>query len=319
MNLAFSTLAPVAMLVLLGVALRTWHFLPPAFFAQLNRFVFWIALPAVLFAKTACASLATGPAARATAAILLANLAIAAVAAAIALAMRLPLPTLRSFVQGAFWGNYSYVGLPVIFFAIPDESSHPAILLALAGISIGTNIGAVLLLTPYEREAGAEGRWRILRAASRAFAAVARNPLVVSSALGVCAAALRAKAGVEIPASLDRALKALGDMSMGGALVALGGSLETRRLRGVLGLSAMSSLLRLVACPLLCLAAARLLGLTGDLLVAVVLFAAAPAAVSSYVMADQMDADRTLSGAIVVLSTIAALPTMAAALALSAG
>ena len=313
MELAFSTLAPVVILVVLGFALRAFKFLPAAFFTQLNRLVFWVALPAVLFIETAQARLATGAAARTAGAMLLANLLVALLAAIPALCMRLPAPTFRAFVQGAFRGNYSYVGLPVVFFAMPDESSHPAILLALAGLTIVNNMWAVLLLTPFEKGAKDMG---FAAVALRAVAAIFKNPLVVSCVLGVAASALKARAGWDVPDCMAKALKATGGISMGGALIALGAGLELDRLRGVIGLAAGSTFFRLVACPLLGLLTTRLLGVSGDLRLAALLFIATPAAVASYVMADQMNADRELAGSIVVLSTIVALPTMAAVLAM---
>ncbi len=313
MNLAFSTLAPVVLLVVLGFALRIWKFLPAQFFTQLNRLVFWVALPAVLFIETAQAQLATGDAARTAGAMLLANLIVAIDAWLAVCWMHLPLPTLRSFVQGAFRGNYSYVGLPIVFFAIPDNRSHPAILLALAGLTIVNNMGAVLLLTPFEKKEGGESA-SVAAVILRAIAGIFRNPLVIACILGVVASAMKAHCGVELPESLARALKAAGGISMGGALIALGAGLELGRLRGVFGLAALSCAFRLIACPLLGLLTTRLLGIDGDLRLAALLFISTPAAVASYVMADQMDADRDLAGSIVVLSTIAALPTMAAVL-----
>ena len=313
MNLAFSTLAPVVLLVVLGFALRAWKFLPALFFAQLNRLVFWVALPAVLFIETAQARLATGDAARALAAIILANM-LAAVLSWLAVCRgRLPPPTLRAFVQGSYRGNYSYVGLPLIFFAIPDKASHPAVLLALAGLTITNNTSAVLLLTPFEKNKGGKGASAVA-VILRSVAGIFKNPLVISSMLGVVAAVLKARCGLEIPQSLARAINAAGGISMGGALMALGAGLELGRLRGVVRLAALASAFKLAVCPLAGLLTVRLLGIEGDLRLASLLFLATPTAVSSYVMADLMDADRDLAGSIVVLSTVAALPTMAALL-----
>ena len=57
----------------------------------------------------------------------------------------------------------------------------------------------------------------------------------------------------------------------------------------------------------------------GDLRTIVLLYLACPAAVTSYVMADQMGADKDLAGAIVVLSTFYAFPAMAVVLLLTHG
>ena len=49
----------------------------------------------------------------------------------------------------------------------------------------------------------------------------------------------------------------------------------------------------------------------GDNLLIAVLFAATPTAVASFVMADQMGADRNLAAAVIVVSTLLAFPALA--------
>ena len=327
MDIVFGILSPVVLLVALGFALRAGRFLPATFFAQLNRFVFWVALPAVLFRETAQAPLSMGAAARTAGAVLSANLATLLLSWAAGAAMRLPGPTLRSFVQAGFRGNYSYVGLPVVFFAITDEAARSVALLALAMVSLVNNAAAVVVLTAGEEGDVRGGDGRAAKAAApagggipgavaRGAKRIAANPLVVSSALGVAFSVLHARTGCALPGFLDHTLKGAGDISMGGALIALGASLEPGRLRGVLPLAAAATLFRLAICPLLTVAAAMALGLPGVHRLAALLFSSCPCAVASYVMADQMGADRELAGAAVVLSTLCAVLSLATVLLL---
>ncbi|MGI6495333.1 MAG: AEC family transporter [Kiritimatiellia bacterium] len=308
METVFNTLVPVVLLVVLGFALRAGGFLPALFFSQLNRLVFWVALPAVLFLETARAQVAAGAATRMAAAMFAANVLTALVAWGAGAAMRLPAPSMRAFVQAAFRGNYAYVGLPVVFFALPEDAGRSSVIyLALALLTIVNNMLAVAVLTPFER--GGESLWKLL---ARTAAKMLANPLVISCFLGVLAAFLRIRFGLGIPDCLARAVRATGNMSMGGALIALGAGIAPERLRGLLPRAAAATALRLVVCPLLGLATTAMLGVVGDLRLAALLFIATPAAVASYVMADQMGADRELAGAVVVLSTLCALPTLAA-------
>ena len=48
-------LAPIFLLIGLGLFLRRQGFASEEFFRNLNRLIYWIALPALLFAKTASA------------------------------------------------------------------------------------------------------------------------------------------------------------------------------------------------------------------------------------------------------------------------
>jgi predicted permease len=52
-------------------------------------------------------------------------------------------------------------------------------------------------------------------------------------------------------------------------------------------------------------------GVTGDARLIALLYLASPCAVTSYVMADQMGADKDLAGSAIVLSTLFCLPVMA--------
>ena len=56
---------------------------------------------------------------------------------------------------------------------------------------------------------------------------------------------------------------------------------------------------------------ARTAGFNRELLLVALLFLASPCAVTSYVMADQMGADKELAGSAIVLSTLLCLPVMA--------
>ncbi|MEZ4770493.1 MAG: hypothetical protein R2844_18950 [Caldilineales bacterium] len=48
-------LAPIFLLIGLGLLLRRQGFAPESFFRQLNRLIYWVALPALLFSKMASA------------------------------------------------------------------------------------------------------------------------------------------------------------------------------------------------------------------------------------------------------------------------
>ena len=68
--------------------------------------------------------------------------------------------------------------------------------------------------------------------------------------------------------------------------------------------------LKLLAMPAIGYAIARAAGFGGELLVVALLFLASPCAVTSYVMADQMGADRELAAAAIALSTLLCMPVM---------
>jgi hypothetical protein len=54
--LVVNTIAPIALVILLGAILRRSGFASEKLFLETNRLVFWVGLPCLLFEKTASAA-----------------------------------------------------------------------------------------------------------------------------------------------------------------------------------------------------------------------------------------------------------------------
>jgi len=211
-------------------------------------------------------------------------------------------------MQAAMRGNLAYTALPVILYAFGERSRAAAVAtFALAPAIPFYNVWAVLILTA-DPASGAAGR----RARLRTALAVLRNPLIIGCLLGV----LTLKSGARLPQGLFNALNALGQAALPCALLALGAGLTPTRMRASFGPAMAGTALKLLAMPAIGYAIARAAGFGGELLVVALLFLASPCAVTSYVMADQMGADKELAGSAVALSTLLCLPVMAVLLLL---
>jgi len=81
--------------------------------------------------------------------------------------------------------------------------------------------------------------------------------------------------------------------------------------KGQGSLACRAAFFKVAISPLIGYTIGRALGLEGDYLLIAVLLSATPTAVASFVMADQMGADRDLAAAIVVVSTLLAFPALA--------
>ncbi len=306
-NTVLQSLVPVFLVIALGTGLRRYGFLPAGFFEQLNRLVFWVGLPALLYNEIAGAAIHGTDALRVT--VLLTGVAAATIVlgALLARLLHYPTPSLRAFVQAAFRGNLAYVGLPVVVYALgADPALRTVAILAMAPAILFYNVAGVLVLMPLGSGSGASRVWR-------AVAAVARNPLILACAAGLAAAAT----GFKLPAGLNRTVETIGRLGLPGALLSLGAGLTLARVRGNFGRASLAAVLKVAAAPALGWLAAPLCGLHGDLRTLTLLYLATPVAVASYVMADQMGADRDLAGAAIVLSTLYAFPAMGVILLLN--
>jgi hypothetical protein len=289
-----NTLAPVFAVIALGAVLRRTGFLSDDLLRGLNRVVYWVALPALLFGKIATAQ-EIGPAAGTTFLIALAGTAGAILVGYGAVrALRVPGRSAGTFVQAAFRGNLAYVGLPVILHAFDGNPQAEALaVLTLAPLVPIYNVSAVVALLA--------SRHRLNGAAARQMGfQIVTNPLLLACLAGVAASL----GGLRLPVAAERTLDVLADLTLPAALLAVGGALVRARLAGRVVHSLAASVVKLGVAPTVGLLTARLLSAGhNETFVALVLLAC-PTAVASHVLADQLGGDGELSAATIALSTV---------------
>jgi len=304
-GMVLNSLAPVFLTMAVGVLLRRLRFLPEGFFGGLNQLAFWVCLPCMLFTEIARCQVAGGAVLGATGIVALALIPVLLVAWALARALRVPPASRSAFLQGAYRGNLAYVGIPVIACALSGNVQAAGLAaLIMAPITPLYNVVGVLLLLPRNNDGN------VWQRARPTLLAIATNPLIIGCLLGLAAFAWR----LTLPVMLGKTVEILGKAGLPTALLALGASLTFERVKGHFFLASVSSLIRVAIGPLIGWGLVAAFGITGDLRTITLLYLACPVAVASYVMADQMGADKDLAGAIVVLSTIYAFPAMAAVL-----
>ena len=135
---------------------------------------------------------------------------------------------------------------------------------------------------------------------------IAKNPLIIASVLGVAFNLLN----IPLPSAVHKTITDLGKVATPLSLVALGASFTFAsaaafRKQLIVGVSG-----KLVVCPLIMVTLAVLLGLRAEMLVPVLIFFAAPTAVSSFPMAQQMDGDGELAASLVVFTSTLSILTI---------
>jgi len=312
-----NTLTPIIVLVVLGAILRVTGFYDSAFCRELNRLVYWVGVPCLLFTKTAQSTVPLDTAIRLFLCLVLVTFILVLLGYSSGWLLRLPGPSLGAYVQGAFRGNYVYVGLPVILYALspmshnPDPHTASLAVLAIAPLIPASNVVAVVVLL-LGQPRGAASWNRYLR---RVVKSVISNPLLIACVAGLS----YLLTGWELPAVVERSCSLIGQMALPLALLSTGASLSFSSLRGGKAATATASLLKVVAAPLLGLLLAPLFDLHGQELVIVLIYLACPTAVVSFVMAEQLKADHVLTGNIILVTTILAMPGLALILLLSSG
>lgn len=284
MNTALA-LFPDFALILLGYALRRWMSLGEHFWSGLEKLVYFVLFPALLFNAITRTPLSF-------AAVPLIGVGSATMAGAMLLAL-LARPILAltplsfaSQFQCAFRFN-SYIGLAVA------AKLHGAAGIAAMGLLAGgmvpfANLAAVWMLARH----GTTSVWREL----------ARNPLLLST----LAALLWNLAGLSVPAPVEHFLGRLAEAAIALGLLAVGAALK---LRGTLGSSGRAGAayflaVKLVAMPAIALFVARLIGLTGIHFDVLLAFSALPTASSAYILAQRMGGDGARVAWLISASTL---------------
>jgi len=295
---------PVFLVIGLGFGLRRTALIDANFLFQLNRLIYYVALPALLFYKIATADFAASFNGMLVLGVVLSLVVAFALSYVYAWLRSYPPAARGTFCQGAFRGNLAYIGLAIVFNAYGEEG------LAQAGILLGflvptLNLLAILALTLPHRQQRGQGRG--LRFWLEQLAA---NPLIVASFAGIVWSFFH----LPIPVIVDRALHIVAGMALPLALLAIGGTFSLERLRGDLGRALLATGSKIVGLPLLTAGVLQLLGVGGQELAIGVLFAGTPAATATYIMAQQMRGDAELAGSIIMLSTLFSVVTYTVAL-----
>ena len=284
---------PVFLVIGLGFVLNWIRFVDGSFIVQLNRLIYYIALPALLFYNIAVADFSAS----------FNSLLLIGLLATVFLTFLLSYgyAVLRgysaevrgSFCQGAFRGNLAYIGLALVFNAFGEDG------LATAGILLGfivpffNFLAIIALLLPHRQHDERMGVAFWLRQLSY-------NPLIIASFAGI----LWSFSGVPMPKVLDKSLDIVAGMALPLALLAIGASFSLEKLRGDLSKALIATSIKIVWLPLCTAILLLLLGIRGRDLAIGVIFAGTPTATAAYIMAQQMKGDAELSGSIIMLSTL---------------
>jgi predicted permease len=299
-SVVLTSILPVCLLMVLGAGLYRSGFLPEAFFGHLNRLGFWILLPCLLFSTIAKAPEQAGGIGLQIGLLLCAcAVAVTPLAWLTAKAMKLPDGSVRALTQAAMRGNLAYTALPILIYTFGEKTPEASIAaFALAPTIPFYNFWAVLIL--------AHTKERRSKRIASTLVTILRNPLIIGCGLGI----FFMKTGLPLPAYLFKVTEELGRAALPCALLALGAGLTPASLRVSVRPALAAASLKLLAMPLLGFLFARAAGFEGHTLLIALLYSASPCAVTSYVMADQMGADKQLAGSAIALSTLLCLPIM---------
>ena len=285
-----SLLAPDFALIALGFGMRRWSQFSEAFWTGLEKAVYFVFFPALLFKALAQSHIEVGSAT----ALLETGFAATLVGIALAYAARAFFRASAIAHASAFQCGFrfnSYVGFAVLGRLYAETGI--AAMAILQGLMVTlVNVVAV---------------WALARHAKAGFIAeLVRNPLIIAT---VCGIAYNVS-GLPLPTIAADTLTLLAQAALPLGLIAVGASIKSADATQNTGLTVYLTAVKLLALPAAAWLVAGEIGLTGVYRDAAVLFAALPASPSSFILASRMGGDGALVARILTVQVIAAAATL---------
>ncbi|WP_244816673.1 AEC family transporter [Caballeronia sp. Lep1P3] len=298
---------PVFGLIFAGYACRKLNKLGPAAASELNRFVVYLALPALLFDTMARTPLRMLDQPAFIAVFGIGSAVVFVLTLAVRLMQSRPLADASIDGLNAGYPNTGFVGLPLCLLAFGNASLAPAVIATIMTVCVMFGVAIVLI------ELGLQTESRLSATLWRVAKSLGKNPLLIAPVAG----ALMSGAGIAVPKGGEALIKLLGGAASPCALVALGLFLgakgEARNARTTSALVA----LKLLAQPLLTWwLAFHLFALPPLWAKTAVILSALPTGTGPFMLAEFYRRDGSVTSSTILFSTVLSLVTVTVCLGL---
>ncbi|MBB3926617.1 hypothetical protein GGR43_002337 [Sphingobium jiangsuense] len=309
MSGTFFSILPVFAIILIGYLAACWGAVPASVNRDLNRFVVWIALPALMFHIVATTDWHQLWDVDFVIASLAGSLITLALGTGIGRLRGLSIADMAVDGLNASYSNSAYIGLPLFLLAMGPRAAPYVIIGATVTLMAQFACGVVLIELGHHRHLG------VGHALGKAATSMARNPVLVGPVLGF----FWWLTGWTLPAPLEQCTRMLGAAASPTALVAIGLFLAERPLveavsnRFVLMLTAA----KLIFHPAItALIAYPLLGMSSFTAAMVVAIAALPTGTGPFMVAAFYARDGKVTSGTILLSTMLSVLSLTAILSL---
>ncbi|WP_321490135.1 AEC family transporter [uncultured Hyphomonas sp.] len=302
---------PIFALILTGWGARRLRVMGPTAVSEINRFVVYLALPALLFDIMANAD----PKDLWQPGFIIAFAAgcLFVFILTVLLRRRKGAHLADAAIDGlnASYANTGFMGFPLLLAVVGSAAMSATLIATIVTVCVLFAIAMVLIESSLQ--AGASRR----AVAWRTFLSLARNPLLLAPAAGF----IVMLAGFQLPSAFDKYLKLLGAAASPCALIALGlfladksGSTSSAHRRS----EAVLAALKLVAQPAVTwVIAFPVLGLPQAMAQTAVLLAALPTGTGPFMLTEYYSRDGLLTARTILTTTVLSIVTLSAYLALS--
>lgn len=194
-----------------------------------------------------------------------------------------------ALLQGLFRSNFVIFGIPITESLFGSEKVGVAALLIAVIVPL-FNILSVLALETFR---GGKPDFRKISIG------IIKNPLIIASCLGVLTLLLK----IKIPTAIEKTISDVSKIATPLSLILLGASFKFDNIKKYLKQTTIAVVGKTILTPCIILPICIMFGYRGVELSTLMIIFAAPTAISSFTMAQQMDSDSDLAGQIVVFTS----------------
>ena len=298
-NLIFSlnAMMPLFLLMVIGMVLRHFGIVNAQTANGMNKFVFTIGIPVLLFNDLATADLSHEWDPGFIVFCFAATLAGIVVSYLFSLLFR-KTRFQGEFVQAAYRSSASLLAIGVMQNVYGSAGIAPLMVIGAVPLY---NVMAVVILV-FMRPRGTVDNVVPAHPASISSAVrdICKNPIILGIVFGLIWAALR----IPMPTIMARTVSSVANTATPVGFVAMGVLFDAKKAFGVRGPALLATFLKLVGLVALTLPVAYAFGMHGQRLVAVLVMMGSATTLSAFVMARSMGHEGTLTSSVVMLSTL---------------
>lgn len=287
---------PLLLMMLVGVLVRRCGLADENVLRRIDAIAFRIFLPVLLFQNLYTVDLAQAFDPKLMGYTILCVFAVFALSMALIPRWEKDSKKCAAIVQANIRSNFLIFGLAIAVSLYGESRTGPVALLGSVFVPLSNALAVVVL--EYFRQGKVNTKQIAL--------SIVKNPLVIAALLGVAVLLWR----IPVPGVLAKTVKDMSAVATPLCLLTLGASLRFADVRENARQLTLGLILRMVIVPCVFLFIGAALGFRNESLLALLVVFAAPTAVSSYTMAQQMGADGKLAAQLVVFTTVASLLTI---------
>lgn len=283
---------PIFLVMVLGYILRKINFLTEEFVRVANRYVFVVALPALLFKDISAADVKQEMNPTFFLYCMIVTIVMFFAVWGIAAFCLKDKTMVGAFAQAGARGSAAVLGIAFVENICGEAGMTP--LMIVAAVPFFNILSVIILVFNSSTDKKEYGKIK------NAVVNIAKNPIIIGIVVGLVFSLI----DIELPAIFNRTVDYVARTATPIALLVVGAGFEFGEAIRKIGPAIGASFIKLIGLPLVFLPIAYKIGFEPSEMVAILIMLASPTTVSCYIMAKNMDNDADLTSNVIVITTL---------------